>query len=345
MSTVVDMTDEDLTLRRPTRLDPYCAERLRFLGVVDANAILSSVDNDCRKGNGWQSRLLRMTDGGAAALYAPDHVYGEVYRRLPRIAKHSPVPIDVLRTRFEENYLPALRFVTVDMTYVVDPQVLAITDPDDAPTGQLAKLIAPCVVFSEDKHLRRPGLAPANWREAAGFGVDVVEGAQAQAATATLPVIPARIAIEIIKAVSPRLGISPWLLGGALIAGGGIFLRTPERREKAGKYLIPVIEALGKMLEEGLAQEQQGLTGLRPVLLPALEAPSIKQRVAIVLARQEQPLLAREIQELIAVHFDPELVPTVVEVRAVLRDGSEFVQPERYRWQFGREAGPWSGGR
>jgi hypothetical protein len=31
---------------------------------------------------------------------------------------------------------------------------------DDVPTGQLAKLIAPRVVFSEDRHLRQPGLAP-----------------------------------------------------------------------------------------------------------------------------------------------------------------------------------------
>ena len=44
---------------------------------------------------------------------------------------------------------------------------IAITDPDDVPTGQLAKLIAPCVVFSEDKHLSKPGLAPPAWRDAA----------------------------------------------------------------------------------------------------------------------------------------------------------------------------------
>lgn len=52
---------------------------------------------------------------------------------------------------------------------------MAITDPDDVPTGKLAKLIAPCVVFSEDKHLRRPGLAPNRWRDVAKAGVDLVE--------------------------------------------------------------------------------------------------------------------------------------------------------------------------
>jgi hypothetical protein len=42
-------------------------------------------------------------------------------------------------------------------------------------------------------------------------------------------------------------------------------------------------------------------------------------------------------------HFTRELVPTVTEVRTVLQEGSEFVQAERYRWQFGRTAGAWQG--
>lgn len=61
-------------------------------------------------------------------------------------------PYRMLQDRFEAEYLPVLRYVTVDTAAVADPQVLAITNPDDVPAGQLAKLIAPCVVFSEDKH-------------------------------------------------------------------------------------------------------------------------------------------------------------------------------------------------
>jgi hypothetical protein len=52
-----------------------------------------------------------MASGGTAALYAPDHIYTEVYRRLPKIARSSPVPLAVLRERFEAEYLPALRRV------------------------------------------------------------------------------------------------------------------------------------------------------------------------------------------------------------------------------------------
>jgi hypothetical protein len=63
------MADEEFrALVVSMRLDPYSWGGPRFLGVVDANAILSSVGNDCRKGPYWRSGLLRMTDGGTAAL-------------------------------------------------------------------------------------------------------------------------------------------------------------------------------------------------------------------------------------------------------------------------------------
>jgi hypothetical protein len=39
-----------------------------------------------------------MTKGGTAVLYAPDHIYTEVYRRPPRIVWSSPVPLDILRS-------------------------------------------------------------------------------------------------------------------------------------------------------------------------------------------------------------------------------------------------------
>ena len=193
------------------RLDPYCWLAPRFLGVVDANAILSSVDNDCRKGPHWRSRLLRMTSGGTAVLYAPDHIYTEVYRRLPKIARSSPVPLDALRERFEAEYLPALRYVTVDAAAIADPQVLAIADPDDVPTGQLAKLIAPCVVFSEDRHLRKPGLAPPAWRDAAQFAVDLAAGVTGQRITGNLATLPFRGGAGLLAFLSRKTGVSPWM--------------------------------------------------------------------------------------------------------------------------------------
>jgi predicted nucleic acid-binding protein len=285
----------------------------RLLGVVDANAILSSVDNDCRKGPHWRSRLLRMTSGGTAVLYAPDHIYTEVYRRLPKIARSSPVPLDALRERFEAEYLPALRYVTVDTAAIADPQVLAITDPDDVPTGQLAKLIAPCVVFSEDRHLRKPGLAPPAWREAAQFAVDLAGVVTGQRITGNLATLPFRGGAELVAFLSRKTGISPWIIGGITAAGAAYVLASPQRRQAVGRYVMPVAEAMVKEMERSAALEQHGIAGLR------------------------------EVQQRLLRLFPDDRVPTVAGIRAALRDGPEFVQPERCRWQFGREAGPWRG--
>jgi hypothetical protein len=346
-ATVIIVDDEQLRmLVASMRLDPYCSGNHRFVGVVDANALLSCVGNDCRKGPGRQSGLLRMTQRGIATLYASDHVYWEVYEHLPKIARWSKVPVAVLRAHFETNYLPRLRFVTVNAANIVDPQVLAIADPDDVPTGQLAKLVAPCVVFSEDKHLRQPGLAPEDWRAITGFAVDLIEAAakeqQVWSATRGLS-IPVSGAIELFKFVGRRAGLSPWVVAG--IAGVGVvaLLKSPERRKVVSKYVVPVIDALGKELNSASMQEQRGLRGLRQVMLSASAQPSVKQQAAIILARQGVPLLAREVQEYMLTRFASELVPTIAEVRTALKDSSEFVQPERYRWQFGRVAGPWRG--
>jgi hypothetical protein len=325
------------------RLDPYCSLAPRFLGVVDANAILSSVDNDCRKGPHWRSRLLRMASGGTAVLYVPDHVYGEVYRRMPKIARSSPVPLAVLRERFEAEYLPVLRYVTVDTAAIADPQVLAITDPDDVPTGQLAKLIAPCVVFSDDKHLRKPGLAPLAWREAAQFGVDLVEGVTGQRITGNLATLPFRGGAELVAFLGRKTGVSPWVIGGIVAAGAALVLTSPQRRQAIGKYVKPVAEALVKEMERSAALEQHGIAGLREILLDALPEPDAKQQAAIMLARHDEPLLAKEVQQRLLRFFPDERVATVTEIRAALRDGPEFTQPDRYRWQFGRAAGPWRG--
>lgn len=329
----------EITTQR--RLDPYLSRSPRFLGVTDTNALLRSVDNDCR--NGWRSRLLRLVDDGTAVLYAADHVYIEVYRRLPKIARSSPVPLEVLRAHFETEYLPALRFVTVSSVDVADSQILAITDPDDVPTGGLAKLIAPCVVFSYDRHLRKPGLAPPDWLAVAKSALDISEGSAAVAVIGNVALLPARGAVELVNLIARRTGISPWLLGGVALGAGVLLFKQGDRRESAMKYVGPFLDAFGEVLAEAKAQERRGLRGVGEVILPTPPAPSIRQQVAITLARQDAPLLAQEIHEVTRMHFPDAQVPTVGEIRSVLKEGAEFVQSGRYRWQFGRKAGARSG--
>jgi hypothetical protein len=98
-----------------------------------------------------------------------------------------------------------------------------------------------------------------------------------------------------------------------------------------------------KEMERSAALEEQGIAGLREILLAALPEPDVKQQAAIMLARRDEPLLAKEVQQRLLRFFPDDRVATVTKIRAALRDGSEFTQPDRYRWQFGRAAGPWRG--
>ncbi|WP_369042475.1 hypothetical protein [Streptomyces sp. Midd1] len=333
------MTDDQLMpipRRRP--LDPYSSRAPHLVGIVDTNALMCSIENDCRKG--FRSRLLRMSDNGTAALYAADHVYEEVYRRLPRIAKSSPVPLEALYAHFEAEYLPALRFVTVSDVDAPDAQVLAITDPDDVPTGWLAKLISPCVVFSDDKHLKNPGLAPKDWQRAARSAIEVSDGHTGQLLTVNVAALPVRGAVELILFSGRKIGISPWVIGAAVLGAGVFLLKKEDRRKTAAVVAGKFLEGLSNQLAADAAQEQRGIESLRKVILPAPARPTIRQQVAITLARQNEPLLAAEVHELIQVHFPDEPEASVRDVRAALEEGTEFVRVQRYRWQLGREVGP-----
>ncbi|MFF4453743.1 hypothetical protein [Streptomyces goshikiensis] len=323
---------------RRTPLDPYSSSAPHLVGIVDTNALLSSIENDCRKG--FRSRLLRMSDDGTAVLYAADHVLEETYEHLPRMAARGLVPLSTLRAHFEAEYLPALRFVTMSDADGPDEQVLAITDADDVPTGWLAKLIAPCVVFSDDRHLKKPGFAPKDWQRAAKSVIDIAEGVRDQAVTVNAAALPARGAVGLVKLLGRQAGISPWVIGAVVLGGGALFLKQPDRRKSAASFAVKALEVVGAKLEAATARERRGLEKLREVILAAPLRPTLRQQVAITLARQNEPLLAAEVHELIYVHFPYEPTADPQAVRVVLEEGSEFVRIQRYRWQLGREIAP-----
>jgi hypothetical protein len=322
--------------RRP--IDPYSSGQPRFVGIVDTDALLSSIDNDCRHNR--RSYLLRMTDFDTACLYAADHVYEEVYRKLPKVALSSSASFDRLRMHFEDAYLPRLRFVAVSESLGRDDQVARIVDPADVPTGQLAKLLAPSLVFSADKHLRSPGLAPKRWLEAAQAGANLAEAQSHNVAVGAVFVVPGWGAYKGVRLLSQWTGVSAWLLAGAALAGLAGFLRPPERRNRAMQALGEFAEMLGPMIQKARELESSGSQGLREVILSPPVRPSLPQRVAIVASRQLNPLLAREIAQLVRSEFPEADSQALCDIRTILETETEYVRVGRYRWQFGRYRGP-----
>lgn len=145
--------------------------------------------------------------------------------------------------------------------------------------------------------------------------------------------------IELISFSGRKVGISPWVLGGVVVGASALLLKKPERRKVVAHVAGTIIEAVSNQLAVATAQERRGIEGLRDVILPAPTRPTIRQQVAIALARQSEPLLAAEVHELIQANFPDEPVG-IKKVRAVLDEGTEFVRVERYCWQLGREVGP-----
>lgn len=77
---------------------------------------------------------------------------------------------------WREQYLRAIRFVELDGE-AQDPRVRALVarDATDKPTGLLAELLAPCLVFSRDKDLLDPGIAQREWGTLSSAGQDVAQ--------------------------------------------------------------------------------------------------------------------------------------------------------------------------
>ncbi|MDQ6839719.1 MAG: hypothetical protein M3137_15680, partial [Actinomycetota bacterium] len=230
-----------------------------------------------------------------------------------------------------------LRWVETDGSGLNDDRVSLVTDETDVPTAELASLIAPCLVLSEDKALRRPGYAPQAWRLAAGHGADVVEGAADRQAAAMVVGLPA----VAILGGSIRLGnavrLPSWSSLIILAIGGYAVLRKPGRRASLGKAVWPCVEVMGEAMTEAAAREEAGIHGMRKVMFMPSTSTTLKRQIAVVLARTREPLLALEVVELVEQHFDK--IWSVAEVRGVLASSPEFTQPERHRWQLGRRSG------
>jgi hypothetical protein len=325
---------------------PYARGVPRFLSVVDSDALLSSIDNHCRTNR--PSRIARLAHSHRAEVFAPDHVYGEVYAGFAKVAKSSPCTAGQLRSLFEEAYLPHMRWVTIASAGLeIDERVQAVLDIDqtDAPTAQLASLVGPCLVLSGDKSLRTPGFAPQEWRPAAGSAVMVVAAeANREGATSAVGLTLVGAVAGTVK-LGNRLGL-PWFISIALLGCGlTLPLRDADRRSRVWSKLGPVAEGILEHLAEEQRKAEVGHVGLTRAMWRPSSPPCAKQMVCTILSRASEPMLAGEVHELMLDQFGEDVVPPLREVRAILRSGSEFAQPERCRWQFGRPAEPWRGTR
>jgi len=146
----------------------------RFPVVVDTNVVLADCAHVVRSGK--TSFLLASGELPIARIFATERVRAEVEKYLPGHIEKAGLDPDEAMHVWRERYQQVIRFVDL-AGEARDDRVVALgaRDADDQPTGLLAELLAPCLVFSRDKDLLDTGIAQREWVTLSSAGQDVAE--------------------------------------------------------------------------------------------------------------------------------------------------------------------------
>jgi hypothetical protein len=100
-------------------------------------------------------------------LYATRSVRMEVEEHLAEAARENRLPPQQVERFWCDGLRPYVSFVDLEALPPRDTRVatLALVDADDHPTGSLAELLGPCLVFSSDPHLLDSGIARKDWAD------------------------------------------------------------------------------------------------------------------------------------------------------------------------------------
>jgi len=317
----------------------------RCVAVLDTDHLLNELQRNVKSRPA--STIDQAAMFGSVRLFAAAHVFDEVYaadayghaNKFEKLAKQDrqaggTASTEQFREAFEQDFLPRIRFVELPDNERGDPLVQAVAreHESDVPTAQLAMLLGPTVVLSLDKHLRRPGIAPADIGPVTKAAQDVAaaDGALIGMSAGTV------FGFTVIGLLLNRLALflkvpKSTVWGGAALLGVWT-LKDSNRREKAALAGTRLADGVGHILEQAAVAEQvldrNAIASSMPVTLD--------RRLARELLRSASPLLASELVERLARNSSA-AAPTVANVRAVLTSHPAFCYPrgERYRYQLG----------
>lgn len=299
------------------------------LKILDTNTIFNDLIYQLRHQR-EVGLLIRSAREGALRLFATSQVLEEVQERAVTQERRGFSAATILEL-FERCYLPEIRFVDVSGA-LVGPRVLPVgeADPDDLPTAQLALLLAPCHVYTDDPHLTEAGFGEArNWLGLTRSAERAMQLDQTMLLIAELIEWAYGKAKPWIKRNVRELGVADVLLGLGL--GLLVLMVLPPaghakldqairdgRRALAKTGELTAGTGIGLLVERGRHQEY-----LASALVKAESMPTLEQRVARELALRG-PLQVVELSAAIGIE--------VTEVDAVLKSRCCFVHDHRGWW-------------
>jgi hypothetical protein len=289
--------------------------------------------------------------------YASQHVFDELYRpdayghrhKWDKLSEQAAeagrtIPSTQFQEMFETEYLPRIRFVEMGDQFADQPIALRVRDThggrgkSDVPTAQLAVLLSRVgvVVFSHDKHLRGPGLAPSasHLVAAADAEHNVVDGEHAQAGLAGATVLSVWGVDRGLRAVGAAVGANPWLVRGVALGGLIALFWDPARREAFGRSARPLVDGLADLY----ANVSANLAVVREHVVNVPASESIEARVAEAFVRGSArgPMLAGELHAILVSDGDvDDPPPSVGDLRTVLGRSPSFVEGPRWRFSLG----------
>lgn len=251
-------------------------------------------------------------------------------------ARGRGIDHDALRALITDAYLPRIPVVvtpTANAEHWI-PDATDIVDPDDVAHVQVARLISARAVYSHDKHLRRPRLAPAtradydqrvvhlsvlSSRREAEHGVGLVVGVVGAGTT------------EAVSWTSVRIDVKPAMVWSALalmLAASAYFvLASLERRQLIAAWLEPVIARVGAALERSDIARRE-LSAVRFVTSP--DTHRLEARVGMYLVRNPDATMG-----VIAEALDLSSGARC-QLSVLLRSHPSFELVSRWGWAVGR---------
>lgn len=316
--------------------------------VVDADVLIRNVEYAVRRGH--PGALLgvpnpRYSLFSSVAPFASTSVHAEAVRHLPEVADRRGVPEEVVWSVWDELVLRAVRFVPLEKGRIEDPRIAGV-HPKDRPTAELASLLAPAVLLTDNrKHFRSFGLAETKTDDIAIDLFQIGQFTIGAKGVAFVPTLGGAALIDVAKKMATKLGVELtvliWLLG---LAGAGYFLTRPRGQEfrgrvaDVGRRALPVIaEHATAALEAG---ERVGAFAIEPAGSP--DALSILARH---LAVQQSAMSTADVSRLLADYglmFSGGRAHRT-ETRAWLESELCFTEIERGHWALGFHAKDLSG--
>ncbi len=302
--------------------------------VADADVVLGDACDVLASGR--RSELLRALDAGTAIAFMSEHAFRELGWMSAKSARGRRVDHDALRALIIEGYLPRIPVVVIPGPREDHwlPDAADVSDPDDVPHVQVARLISAGAVYSHDRDLRRPGLAPAtradydqrvvhlsvlSTRREAEHSFGLVVGF-AGAGTA-----------EAVSWTSVRLNVrsaTVWFaLAVVFAATAYLVLASPERRRRIAAGLEPVMARIGAAVQRSESARRK-LSDAR--LITAPDTHRLEALVATYLARHPNTTMGD-----IAKALDLNTAGGR-QLSVLLRSHPSYELVSRYGWAVGR---------